>query len=79
MGRQKTHTRDVSTTGEDGHVCASLTVYGLGDRLGKFNLVDGDCLDATGDGWGRAGGGGIGARLECTARALGSTIQVSGK
>ena len=72
-----------NTIGEDGHVCASLTVYGLGDGLGVRVLVHGDCLDATGDARGRTGGGGVGARLDWTAwvdgGALGSAIQVSGR
>lgn len=71
-----------STIGEDGHVCASVTVYGLGYGLGKWNLVHGDCLDGISV-QGRTGGGGVGARLDWTAwvdgGALGSAIQVSGK
>ena len=70
-----------NTIGDDRHVGASLTVYGLGDGL-RVCLVHGDCLDAIGDGRGRAGGGGVGAWLDWTAwvdgGALGSAIQVSG-
>ena len=83
MGRQKAYGRIENTIGDDGHVCASLAVYGLGDGLGVRVLVHGDCLDASGDARGRTGGGGVGARLECTAwvdgGALGSAIQVSGR
>ena len=60
------------TIGEDGYLCASLTVYGLGDGLGVRILVHGDRLDGTCDARGRTGGGGVGARLDWAA--LGSAI-----
>ena len=78
-GKKKAYARNVSTIGDDGHVCASVTVYGLGDGLGERDLVHGDCLDVAGYGGGRTGGGGVGAGLDRTARIdggeLGSGIQ----
>ena len=66
-----------STIGDDGHVCASVTVYGLGDDLGERNLVNGDCFDGISV-QRRTGGGGGGASLDWTASvdggALGSAI-----
>ena len=70
------------TIGDDGHVGASPTIEGLGDGSGVWVLIDGDCLDGTGD-QGRTGGGGESARLHWTAwvdgGALGSAMKVLGK
>ena len=78
-GRRKPYARNVSTVGDDGYICASFTVYGLSDGLGERNLVHGDYLDVAGYRGGRTGGGGVGARLDRTARIdggeLGSVIQ----
>ena len=71
-----------STIGDDGHVCTSVTVYGLGDGLGERNLVHGDRLDGVSV-QGRAGSSGVGARLDWTTwvdgGALRSAIPVSGE
>ena len=51
----------------------------MSDGRGERVLVHGDCLDVTGYRGGRTGGGGVGARLDRTARIdggeLGSVIQ----
>ena len=82
-GPRKAYRRNESTIGDDGHACASVTVYGLGDGLRVRILVHGDCLDETSDSRGRTGGGDVGALLDWTAwidaGALGSAIQVSGR
>ena len=70
--RQKAYGQIEYTIGEDGYLCASLTVYGLGDGLRVRILVHGDRLDGTRDARGRTGGGGVGARLDWAA--LGSAI-----
>ena len=71
---QKAYGGHEGTIGDDGHVGAAVTVYGLGDGLRVRVLVYGDCLDATGDCGGRAGGGGVGTRLDWTAGVDGGAL-----